>query len=531
MNRQKLSVHTLICLLACATAACSNDLEQKEIPTQGEGERITVTATAGMPQGQPSTRVYFKETGNKLTITWRPISDSEGTETFSVLSGTGSTTPSTFTMQSGDASSATFTGEITPANGTTYYAVYPALDATASATTIPLNMTGQKGDALDEKKVYMYSSSTYNAGSALNFGFKHLTSIVKVTLEFPEELAEATVSEVTFIATGGLYTSANVDITAAAVNYSDQTSDPLTLDGSFLLSSTTSPSATVYLHVLPGTLTDFKVRATADGKSYIGTIAASAPIDAGKMYTTTVEMKDPFANAQIGDFYCKGSDDKGYLIPGNAELTEAQERVCVGIVYWVGSEAFKEDPWLDSKHPDCLHGLVVALQNAGSEMNWSKQSEPVQNWVKDNYSGVNIQIYNKMCGYSNTLALMAYNKGKEANDEYRVLPCDAILDYSKKNPAPTNSSGWYLPSTVELRYVCRGQNNNAQVTTGKDRLNTQINKVAGGTPFGYGYYWSSTEDNNNNSNNNASYVNFSSGFVGSESKTTDGLLVRPILAF
>lgn len=307
MNTEKLLARTLISVLACTAAACSNDLEQNVSPADERGERITVIATAGMPQDQPSTRLGFDDKTNpdKLTITWKATG-----ETFSVLAGTVSATPSTFTQQSvdADAHKASFKGEITPTDKTTYYAVYPALPASsAAATSIALDMTKQTGTKYDESKVYMYGSSTYTPGGALNFTFKHLTAILKVTLNFPAEagstvpdmdikpltrgLAGTAMTGVSFSATSGLYTKANANITVATATYSSQTSGALALSGPFTLSTDAKPSTTVYLHILPGTLANLKVTATAGGKSYSGTITTSATLDAGNLYTKTVEMK------------------------------------------------------------------------------------------------------------------------------------------------------------------------------------------------------------------------------------------------
>lgn len=308
MNTEKLLARTLISVLACTAAACSNDLEQNVSPADERGEQITVIATAGMPQDQPSTRLGFDDTSTpgKLTITWKATG-----ETFSVLEGTNKATPSIFTQQSveADAHNASFEGEITPADGTTYYAVYPKLPASsADATSIALDMTGQTGTDYDESKVYMYGSSTYTAGGALNFSFSHLTSILKVTLNFPAEagstlpdmditpltrgLSGTAMTNVSFSATSGLYTKANANITVATVAYINQTSGALALSGPFPLSAGAKPSATVYLHILPGTLANLKVTARADGKNYSGTIiTTSTTLDAGKLYTKTVEMK------------------------------------------------------------------------------------------------------------------------------------------------------------------------------------------------------------------------------------------------
>lgn len=306
MNKEKFLARTLISVLACTAAACSNDLEQNVSPADEKGERITVIATAGMPQDQPSTRLGFDDTSvkDKLKITWKATG-----ETFSVLAGTVSGTPSTFTQQSvdADAHKASFKGEITPTDKTTYYAVYPALPTSSvAATSIALDMTKQTGTKYDESKVYMYGSSTYTPGGALNFTFKHLTAILKVTLNFPAEagstvpdmdikpltrgLAGTAMTNVSFSATSGLYTKANANITVATATYSSQTSGALALSGPFTLSTDAKPSATVYLHILPGTLANLKVTATAGGKSYSGTITSST-LDAGNLYTKTVEMK------------------------------------------------------------------------------------------------------------------------------------------------------------------------------------------------------------------------------------------------
>lgn len=135
---------------------------------------------------------------------------------------------------------------------------------------------------------------------------------------------------------------------------------------------------------------------------------------------------------------------------------------------------------------------------------------------------------NKMCGYSNTLALMDYNEAKGDGSKLRVLPCDAIKKYSEDKPAPTNSSGWYLPSVLELKYVCWEQGAQAQGTTGLEKLNEQA-KVTGGTLFGSSGYWSSTE--NSYDRYHAWYVLFGNGRVYYDRKDSGAFRVRPLLAF
>ena len=104
----------------------------------------------------------------------------------------------------------------------------------------------------------------------------------------------------------------------------------------------------------------------------------------------------------------------------------------------------------------------------------------------------------------------------------------AIEQYAVENPAPANSSGWYFPSVMELKYVCWGQDN-SQSTSGKDNLNPYISQV-GGTVFDASdYCWSSTESSL--SSGGARNVSFLSGRVGNYDKGYYAYLVRPLLAF
>lgn len=265
-----------------------------------------------------------------------------------------------------------------------------------------------------------------------------------------------------------------------------------------------------------------------DGKTY--KVAGSASLTAGA-YHLYKNVISSTRNLAVGDFYY--SD--GSIVPNDTETPPTKG--CIGIVCWVGSDAFNEDPLLKRDYPGCTHGLVVALKEAGS-MHWSDSYEYVQNWVNTENGNpykdvVNLQATDKRCGYSNTLALKDYNAGKyssnvNSNNGYRVLPIDAIEQYAVENPAPANSSGWYFPSVMELKYVCWGQGND-QSASGKDNLNPYISKV-GGTVFGGDLYWSSTEGGRY-SNSNAGGVYFFNGSVVGHRKVDLAYRVRPLLAF
>ena len=263
-----------------------------------------------------------------------------------------------------------------------------------------------------------------------------------------------------------------------------------------------------------------------DGKTY--KVAGSASLTEGTyhLYNNVISST---RNLAVGDFYY--SD--GGIVPEDTQNPPTEG--CIGIVCWVGDDAFNEDPLLKRDYPGCTHGLVVALKEAGS-MHWSDSYESVQYWVETENGNpykdvVNLQETDKRCGYSNTLALKDYNAKKYnsavgSNNGYRVLPIDAIEQYAVVNPAPANSSGWYFPSVKELKFMCWGQNASGG-TNGKKKLDEQFGKITGGTPLQSGTYWSSTE----NVISWAFYVYFDNGNVNVNDKYNISYWVRAVLTF
>lgn len=239
---------------------------------------------------------------------------------------------------------------------------------------------------------------------------------------------------------------------------------------------------------------------------------------------------------KVGDFYM---NDGSLLAESTATLTAAQKQACVGVVFWVGipTNSTDGDPLLATKHPACTHGLVVALHEAKNPSNntavkikWSTGTAKVNNWTNSDDRGankVNITVVDKYQGYANTVALKAYN-AQQSDANYKVLPIAAIEQYSKDYPAPSNSSDWYVPSIMELKYMCWGQGAASQSTAGQTLLDTQLSK-AGGTAFDVRNCWSSSEYDG--SSVVAWYVNFGNGGVGGGGKNNGEFRVRALFAF
>ena len=330
MKKQTLLSGLLASMLAGVAIGCSNELPQSAPPAPEDG-RIAVTATAGIPRGGATTRVAFNENSgaSTLEITWR--SDLSRPEAFSVLEGTAAVLPSTFAqaeVDAGNAHNATFEGTIKD-RSSNFYALYPALpeDKAATPTDITLDMSGQTGDALDESKLYMCAQATYNDGLA--FSFVHLTSILKLKLKFPDVAGASTPDmEIEALTRGvgaagtvtgvqlrgkGVYASAQVDITGtgSGVQLSPVYTDlapigVLQLSGSFTAEDN---AATVYLHLLPGTLAEAQVIAIKEGKTYTGTL--SGTVDVGTMYTAEVAMQQ---SATFDDAAASGEGEAPALL-------------------------------------------------------------------------------------------------------------------------------------------------------------------------------------------------------------------------
>lgn len=292
------------------------------------------------------------------------------------------------------------------------------------------------------------------------------------------------------------------------------------------------------------------------------TVTASGAAEwTGTGTETEVEGKIPesgfsASDLKVGDYfysdgtwsdggYRKYTDDTKMILPIMPVLTNPttnQLRTVIGIVYWVGdpTNTTNGDPLLKTNHSGCTHGLVVALHeaklplaSAAAQMKWSNSYEQVNDWTNHNDRGgnkVNIAEQDKYQGYANTVALKAYNEScnVQNNSDLKVLPIAAIEQYSKDYPAPTNSSSWYVPSTMELKYMCWGQGN-SQSTAGLQMLDTQIKKVSGTSSLQRNYYWSSSENTGNSYG--AWSVDFNDGTVVFGSKSNNEFWVRALLAF
>ena len=217
----------------------------------------------------------------------------------------------------------------------------------------------------------------------------------------------------------------------------------------------------------------------------------------------------------------------------------------IGIVFYTGNPA-KDDPTLQADHPECTHGLAVAI--SGDEyVPWqsaySQYGRTVDEWVRANTEFTSIATssnsddnINKMLGYNNTCAIEAFN-ADPANSQWPVEAVQAVLQYRETNPAPAGTSDWYLPSIKEYIIMCYKETDAyAGTLPGSDNydmLNAKLETLPDAQPIGtdgYGFYSSSTEEVN--AIDRAYAISFCYKMVATNLKDNSSLYsTRFILAF
>lgn len=275
----------------------------------GEEENLVrICAIGGMPEGGPETRLVYTEDKAQdpvgLNITWKDPNNGER-EKFVATQGEETQTPYLFTLYELDNSNkhnASFETAVLPdalTDGNTFYAFYPVPAATElSATSFPIDLTEQTGK-LDDLPTYMYATTKYTeTEQKLNFEFKHLTAVVRLTLKFDNDYLTE-IKDVRFLAKN-LHRKAMVDVTQEKVKYEayDSSETEVINSGDGILytqsNSDNKKEIVVYFCLLPGEYEDVSVvtfSSTYGERFYSDTQLQTKNLEAGKVYSATINMK------------------------------------------------------------------------------------------------------------------------------------------------------------------------------------------------------------------------------------------------
>lgn len=395
----------MMAALALMMTACSNDdNDQTALKPNADGE-ITVTATIDVNDGSALTRAVAD---NGTTITSGLAVDeqiavlfSDGTDNLKRIATVKSIAAGTATIE--------FTIPSTLANNTACTLVYPATAAKADNTDVDTYanllaaQTGTLGANLDVRKG---TATILNDGTTASLsGTPSLAAqfaIFKLTLGSAID------------ATHPLVIKDNADNTIVTV-------------------TPTSSTTTVYVAMEPATAKYFKFSATtADSK--IISKSNTATIAAGNYYQTTLAVP------ALGDLYY--SD-------GTYSTTLQAGKTAIGVIAYLGTDAFTENGTTIGGSTFVGHGLVLCLKNAASGVAWS--TENVWKFLGQEVTNVTgLKRTENVSGYTNTATLTV-----DAATAEKYPAAAAAKNYTTLT-APASTTGWFLPSAQQWVKMIEG---------------------------------------------------------------------------
>ena len=258
--------------------------------------------------------------------------------------------------------------------------------------------------------------------------------------------------------------------------------------------------------------------------------------------------KEEFRPLAAGDYYMQD----GSILPGNEDVRpfhDELQKSCLGVVFWVGeiegihwtqTGRLKGDRLLMRDHPECVHGMVVAMHDASQEVKWAigkGETEYAYDWA-DSFNDFTpgeetdweeIRKSDTDFGYCRS-RLMALYGSRHSDTTFPAR--NAIATYAGEHPAPAGSSGWFLPGKNELATLCFGVPKNYTEKGSTyyyenlqmlNKINPQIAMASGNELIGE--YWSSNE-----SGTVAWRVNLAPPGYNTKPKA-DTYKVRAVLAF
>lgn len=261
------------------------------------------------------------------------------------------------------------------------------------------------------------------------------------------------------------------------------------------------------------------------------------------------KVTEEFRSLKAGDYYMQD----GSILPGDeiSKLSRDERKNCLGVVFWVGeiegihwtqTGRLKGDRLLMSDHPECVHGMVVAMHDASQEVKWAigqGAAESTYAWA-DSFNEFTLgeqadweemKLSSSFYGYYRFRLMALYGS---RHDDTTFPARNAIATYANSHPAPAGSSGWFLPGENELATLCFGSPETFDDSTSpyyfehlkmlKEIINPQIDEATGDKLTGK--YWSNSEW----SDTHVWRVNLDLPDYGTRPKTNT-YKVRAVLAF
>lgn len=249
----------------------------------------------------------------------------------------------------------------------------------------------------------------------------------------------------------------------------------------------------------------------------------------------------------------------GTFISKDATLTDEQKANVRGIVFWTTANMnpnpnaqtparLVDDAIMVKDFPKCNHGLIVSLKDVGQTM-WQDYPTEIAYWQssdafnaddKSDYKSIASYVdedapINYILGYQNTKILKAYNASLASGSDNTVLPVSLLETFSTDNPAPANTTGWFIPSVKELTLLygvdaddVYGSNTYAEGSVTKTLINGILSSWSSDANVLVDFYWSSSAFEDETL---AFGVVFSDYDVFPFDKNANGIYVRAVCAY
>ena len=395
----------------------------------------------------------------------------------------------------------------------------------------------------------LFNVSRNGNPTTVGLTFEHLLSKVEVVLV--EGAGNPSISKVEILNTllEATFTPAKTDETVTVTASGTTGDNPIEIDAD--LDGTTLNEAVI----VPQTLnkgTEFIRITTPDGE-LVYKLPADKTFESGKKYRFTITVKKgnlivkTVENAAAGDYLLSDGSvlDKGSL------LTQKAASQVVGIVFHVGHHGSDGSDYTDTGigQKKC-HGYAVSLTFANNgdhdELAWEKGPNGEYNKVvgasnsRDDWNGYsNQQKFHEfirdnpdwdMKNFPAAFACETYgNRTVDQNGN----PTNAY-DWQKPLAAPSNTSGWFMPSLRQLGYLFDCSFLTERMRAVKNSLPDDCgykDYIGWLEAKDYWVSWSSTEDVNPDFATHADYNNDNGTAYIVIAKKERGYYVRAILAF
>ena len=500
----------------CLFSACrQEEFGEAGIATDAAGLRLTVSASDFVPADSAATRAFDDE-----SVTTFENGDKVGVI---VLDGSGQLVddnlPYTFDGTNWNADGTALYYDPVVMKGYTYLVYYPYTASANGMRTVEelkqiiIPQTDQSSEDAYRQSDLMVGTGTVapeiNATLSHVYASYSLSPVIKTILD---------------------------DTSQSAISYVPNTLEEVVFqdgEGEYIQLYRAEDGS--YRYILPtdytGTIRWFY---NYEEKRYGGTWESTAGVTANTRYSRVEVLKDlgeyTLDKVQLGDLYCRDAEGRGYLLPSEA-ASAGIDYECIGVVIATGHSQYDESDYSASGigQKEC-HGYVAALNDAHDYvLLWGVVGTALGLYPKDadgtpldNMTNPDID----WSGYAYTQEIIKTVGGKDKLSEQinessiTGYPATyyAVVAYDERVPAPTNSSGWFLPSIGQVKTL---HENSSYIT------------AAGGT-IEWIQTWNSSSEKYNDAANQFLYFRTRDSVVNSVSKNTwnnSGRQVRSVLAF